>query len=465
MAISVVTGKTGSYTGGGLSTTWSDLGPGSGVSEGDIILVAVVTESTHVLDGVQSGWVQLGTTVDAGGSVASSLSVLARRAGPSEAGLVTVKFTASRRATPGWCVLTGVDGTTMLDVAVVTGTHGFAARCELGVTTSTAGAGLVMINGTDPSSTIDMTYDVGITEVLDVNTSGTGHLDIGFRVQPTAAATSMGGDWNVSRGGASLLLAFKQAVGVAAQDLAPNFIGSTSQVFEATVAAGAAQSITAGFVASSSAVPSPTIGESTPQAVAPDLLSSPGQVFSPSLGSAVQSLAPDVVASSASVPGPSLTDATPQAVTPNVVAASSQVFDAELANVATPTLTPDLIASVAEVYGPSLSRTAHSSLTAGFISSDSVVSSPTVGNATHSVLGPDLVVSTVQIYPPLLRPEGETRGVRGTPGSSTRASAGTAGVSSRGSSGSAGSSTRDLVGAAGGATRDTLGSPGTGSDR
>lgn len=212
MAITVVSGKTGSYTGGGLSNTWSDLGPGAGVSEGQIIIVAAVTEGAHALSAVPSGWTQLGATVNPSTNP-GGLSVIAKRAGSGETGLVTLQFTSSVRVTPAWCVLDGVNETPMLDTAVVTGTTGFGTAKDLGITTATDGAGLLMVNGTDPSTTISMTWDSGIDPIVDANTSGHGHIDIGFRLQPSAGATSMGGDWSPGRGGAHMVIAFRPGSG------------------------------------------------------------------------------------------------------------------------------------------------------------------------------------------------------------------------------------------------------------
>lgn len=207
MAITLVSEHTGGYTGGGTSTTWSNLGPGEGVLPGQVIVLAIVTDTAHDLAAVPDGWVQVGETVT-DGSGDSSLSVIARRAGLSESGLVTVEFQAVEQATAGWCVLAGVDGDTMLDAAPVTDTGAGTSR-ELSITTVTDGAACLMFNGTDPSNAITMAWDDGITSVFDLNTSGLGHVDAGFKVQASAGEATLGGDWSTGDNASTILAAFR----------------------------------------------------------------------------------------------------------------------------------------------------------------------------------------------------------------------------------------------------------------
>jgi hypothetical protein len=185
----------------------------AGIQDGDLIIIAFVTDTPHVINSVLAGWTQIGTAQ--GQSTDSTTTVIYKIASSEgETWTFTDLFVDAEVPTAGIVVYDGVSSSTPLDVAVVQGANTAMTTHAAGPITPTSNNTMIVsIFGTDQSETYTGTPDdsPACTERIDFNNaSGTyGYVYIQEHKQTTAAEETHQMTVNVSDGMAWFIIALR----------------------------------------------------------------------------------------------------------------------------------------------------------------------------------------------------------------------------------------------------------------
>lgn len=188
------------------------------VQDGDLLSFWVTTDTAHNSTGTPPSGVDKEGEIDNGTD--NSLSVFTKVASGEGS---TLAFSSIFDALETGRVIAlahrGVDQVTPMDAAAVFGTESGTAWDSGSITPVTDGAVLVACFACDPASDpYSFTWDGGITERIDADTTPTGqngtlaYLAIGEREIVTAGSpTTLGGDSGVSDSAATAILALRPA--------------------------------------------------------------------------------------------------------------------------------------------------------------------------------------------------------------------------------------------------------------
>ena len=190
----------------------------AGLTDGDLIIVHIATNSTETVNTVLAGWTQMGTTQDQ--SSDSSMFILYKIASSEGASWTfTNLFNANEFGVYASFAYSGVDGTSPLDVAVVQGDLG-------NVTTAGASTGSIMptsancmvfsMYGGDPGAKT-RTATAEYTERTDyTGTTTYGWVYAQEHIQGAAAAETHKITPNETEGICYMIMAIRPSGGVAA---------------------------------------------------------------------------------------------------------------------------------------------------------------------------------------------------------------------------------------------------------
>lgn len=186
----------------------------AGLSDGDLILVAIATSSTTDVANVPDGWSQVGSTQDSGGTD-SSLMVFQKIASSEGASWTfTNLMTTARWGAYGCVAYYNVDGSVPLDgVAPVTSAGSYGGTHTTGsITPTTDGAMVVALFGAEPDSSSQAgTPDSSpaATERVDECNGTTGFVYIEDYVQATAASINLSVGLSTADTTAEMILALR----------------------------------------------------------------------------------------------------------------------------------------------------------------------------------------------------------------------------------------------------------------
>jgi hypothetical protein len=292
MAVAYVTGF-GQVQAAG--STWTITNSG-GFADGDLLLLALATDSAHTISSGLSGWTQVGTTqTDAG--VDSSLSVF-RKIAASEGASWSVTFGTGETGASYLIAYSGADPTTPINDDAQGSQSAVTAIASPSITPSVPNCMIVHIVGADPIGSNTATPDTSpvATERADFSSTSVGWIYIQEYLQGAAATISLDATAAASDNYNSFIL----AIAPLSPTIVAPFIASATTVYVPTLVN---QQVDAPFIASATSVFAPTLsapGIAVPFIAATTTLFAPTlanqEIGVPFIGAATVVYAPTLVA-------------------------------------------------------------------------------------------------------------------------------------------------------------------------